>query len=327
MEEVGETRGPIRNTIRLIGDIMNYKHDKPYLQLLQDVLEDGIEKGDRTGTGTRSIFGGKLEFELWNDSIPLLTTKQMHIPSIIHEIIWYLSGDTNVKYLQDNGVRIWNEWADDNGDLGPVYGAQWRKWKKAVGVDYSTNPHPTVKYEDVDQIQNVIDTLYTNPDDRRMIVSAWNAGEIEDMQLPPCHAFFQFYSRELSLAEQNYLQKIYYDKKDRTVPWRALSCQLYQRSCDIFLGVPFNIAQYSILTHMIAHVTGHVAEKFIWTGGDIHLYNNHVEQAEIQLERNPYDSPQLELNEFVGGIDEFKYDDINITNYECHPTIKAKVSI
>lgn len=299
-------------------------HDHEYLNLIRRVLESGKQKGDRTGTGTISTFAQQLRFDLTGGSLPLLTSKKMHTKSIIHELLWFLAGDTNVNYLKENGVRIWNEWADENGDLGPVYGKQWRNW------------------DGIDQIGQVINQLRNNPDDRRIIVSAWNVGEIDKMALPPCHAFFQFWSRELSMEERCKLLtevpevEFKYPLKDQTtaehydnngVPRRALSCHLYQRSCDVGLGVPFNIAQYSILVHMIAQVTDHLAEEFVWTGGDTHIYNNHIDQLTGQLELEPFPSPTLKLNPDVKEIDDFVFDDFEVVGYESHPTIKMDVSV
>lgn len=295
-------------------------HDNTYLQLLNDVLNNGVQKTDRTGTGTRSVFSRQMRFDLSDGTIPMLTSKKMHVRSIIHEILWYLQGNTNIKYLQDNGVRIWNEWANENGDLGPVYGAQWRKWAtpNGVAINWETDPPtPFVKYEYVDQIGNIIHSLKHNPDDRRMLVSAWNPGLLPDktksfaenvangkQALPPCHYAFQFWVGD-----------------------NKLSCMLNQRSCDVFLGVPFNIVQYSILTRMIAQVCDLEVGEFIWNGGDVHLYNNHVEQAKEQLSREPYSSPELVLNPDVKDIDGFKFEDFEIVGYESHPTIKAEVSV
>ena len=261
-----------------------------YLSFLRRILEEGAEKSDRTGTGTISLFGHQMRFDL-NESFPAITTKKVHWPSIIHELLWFLSGDTNVGYLQENKVRIWNEWADENGDLGPVYGKQWRKWETPDG-------------RVVDQIQAAIELIKTNPQSRRIIVSAWNVGELDEMALMPCHAFFQFYVND-----------------------EKLSCQLYQRSADAFLGVPFNISSYSLLTCMMAQVCGLEAGEFIWTGGDCHLYLNHIEQAKMQIERTPLDMPQLQLNPDILDIDEFTGDDIQILGYEHHPHISAPISI
>lgn len=261
-----------------------------YLAFLRRILEEGTEKSDRTGTGTISLFGHQMRFDL-NESFPAVTTKKVHWPSVIHELLWFLSGDTNVSYLQENKVRIWNEWADENGDLGPVYGKQWRKWETPDG-------------HVVDQIQSAIELIKTNPQSRRIIVSAWNVGELDEMALMPCHAFFQFYVND-----------------------GKLSCQLYQRSADAFLGVPFNISSYSLLTCMMAQVCGLEAGELIWTGGDCHLYLNHIEQAKMQIERTPLDMPQLQLNPDIQDIDEFTGDDIQILGYEHHPHISAPISI
>ena len=303
-------------------------HDNEYLQLIRTVLESGAQKGDRTGTGTISKFAMPMRFDLTGGSIPLLTTKKMHTKSIIHELLWFLDGDTNIKYLNDNGVRIWNEWADEEGNLGPIYGAQWRNWG---GVPSQFNEGKYIGGED--QIARAISQLRNNPNDRRIIVSAWNVGEIDQMALPPCHAFFQFWSRELSCAERMILEgsghfDITHEILDmRGVPRRALSCHLYQRSCDIGLGVPFNIAQYSFLVHMIAQVTNHVAEEFIWTGGDTHIYNNHIDQLTGQLDLEPFASPTLKLNSDVTEIEDFKFEDFEVVGYESHPTIKMSVSV
>lgn len=323
---------------------MKFYHDNTYLDLIRDIFENGVQKGDRTGTGTISTFAQQMRFDLTGGTIPLLTSKKMHTKSIIHELLWFLAGDTNVKYLQDNGVRIWNEWADENGELGPVYGAQWRKWKKFgwkhVKGAFAEEDIPDVTY--VDQIADVINRLRNNPDDRRIIVSAWNVGELDQMALPPCHAFFQFWSSDLTHEERRNIldelppeQKLY-PKQDESVedhydrcgiPRRALKCHLYQRSCDVGLGVPFNIAQYSFLVHMIAQVTNHAATEFIWTGGDTHIYNNHVEQLKGQLEIEPYPSPKLHLNPDISEINDFRFEDFEIVNYESHPTIKMDVSV
>ncbi|RJQ46224.1 MAG: thymidylate synthase [Gammaproteobacteria bacterium] len=261
-----------------------------YLQFLRHIRAHGAQKGDRTGTGALSVFGYQMRFNL-NDGFPLVTTKKLHLKSIIHEMLWFLSGDTNVKYLNDNGVRIWNEWADANGDLGPVYGAQWRKWKTADG-------------RSVDQISELIEQIKTNPNSRRLIVSAWNVGELTSMALPPCHAFFQFYVT---------------DKK--------LSCQLTQRSCDAFLGVPFNIAEYALLTHMIAQQCDLGVGDFVWSGGDCHIYLNHLEQVDLQLTRAPYPLPTLHLKRKPASIFDYRFDDFEILNYQCHPAIKAVVAV
>lgn len=263
---------------------------KQYLDLLQHVLDHGILKEDRTGTGTHSVFGYQMRFNL-QDGFPLLTTKKLHLKSIIHELLWFLKGDTNVKYLQANGVRIWNEWADENGDLGHIYGYQWRSWP-----DYDGGH--------IDQIKEAIDTIQNNPDSRRIIVSAWNVADLPQMNLPPCHAFFQFY-----------------------VANGKLSLQLYQRSADIFLGVPFNIASYALLLMMVAQVTGLEAGDFVHTLGDAHIYNNHIEQVREQLSREPRDLPKMKLNPNVKSIFDFKYEDFELTDYNPHPHIAGKVAV
>ncbi len=263
---------------------------RQYLDLMQHVLEHGAEKMDRTGTGTRSVFGYQMRFDL-GQGFPLITTKKLHLHSIIHELLWFLQGDTNISYLKQNKVRIWDEWADENGDLGPVYGAQWRSWRAADG-------------HVVDQIQQVVNDIKTSPDSRRLIVSAWNVGEIENMALPPCHAFFQFYVAE-----------------------GRLSCQLYQRSADVFLGVPFNIASYALLLMMVAQVTGLEAGDFVHTLGDAHLYINHLPQAGLQLQRAPFALPQMKLNSEVTDLLAFRFEDFELENYQCHEHIKAAVAV
>ena len=263
---------------------------RAYLDLLQHVLEHGTEKADRTGTGTRSVFGWQMRFDL-SKGFPLVTTKKLHLRSIIHELIWFLQGDTNIAYLKDNGVSIWDEWADEHGELGPVYGQQWRAW-------------PTAEGNVVDQIDWVVNEIKRNPDSRRLVVSAWNVGELPKMALMPCHALFQFYVAD-----------------------GKLSCQLYQRSGDIFLGVPFNIASYALLTHMIAQVCNLGVGDFVHTLGDAHLYNNHVEQARLQLSREPRPLPRLQLNPDVRSIFDFRYEDIAIVGYEPHGAIKAPVAV
>ena len=263
---------------------------KQYLDLLQHVLDHGILKEDRTGTGTHSVFGYQMRFDLQN-GFPLLTTKKLHLKSIIHELLWFLKGDTNVKYLQANGVRIWNEWADENGDLGHIYGYQWRSWP-----DYDGGH--------IDQIKEAIDTIQNNPDSRRIIVSAWNVADLPQMNLPPCHAFFQFY-----------------------VANGKLSLQLYQRSADIFLGVPFNIASYALLLMMVAQVTGLEAGDFVHTLGDAYIYNNHIEQVREQLSREPRALPTMKLNPNVKSIFDFKYEDFELTDYNPHPHIAGKVAV
>ena len=263
---------------------------KQYLDLLQHVLDNGTDKSDRTGTGTRSVFGYQMRFNL-ADGFPVLTTKKLHLKSIIHELLWFLAGDTNIRYLKENGVRIWDEWADENGDLGRVYGAQWRSWRGANG-------------ETVDQIANVVRQIRQTPDSRRLIVSAWNPAEVDDMALPPCHALFQFY-----------------------VANGKLSCQLYQRSADIFLGVPFNIASYALLTMMVAQVCGLQAGEFVHTLGDAHLYQNHLEQARLQLTREPRALPKMKLNPAVTDLFDFKFEDFELADYDPHPHIKAAVAV
>jgi thymidylate synthase len=261
-----------------------------YLDLLQHILDRGVDKADRTGTGTRSVFGHQLRFAL-DEGFPLVTTKKLHLRSIIHELLWFLRGDTNIGYLHENSVRIWDEWADEQGDLGPVYGHQWRSW-------------PTADGGTIDQITGVVDQIRRNPDSRRLIVSAWNVGEIEKMALPPCHVLFQFY-----------------------VANGRLSCQLYQRSADVFLGVPFNIASYSLLTLMVAQVTGLQPGEFIHTFGDVHLYSNHFEQAQLQLTREPRPAPRMILNPEVSSLFEFRYSDFTLEEYDPHPPIRAAVAV
>jgi thymidylate synthase len=263
---------------------------RSYLNLLNTILEEGVEKSDRTGIGTKSVFGHQIRFSL-KDGFPLVTTKKLHLKSIIYELLWFLKGDTNVDYLRKNKVNIWNKWADGNGDLGPVYGAQWRSWKSSDG-------------RVIDQIENVVDSIQKNPNSRRHIVSAWNVGHLDKMALPPCHLLFQFY-----------------------VSGENLSCQLYQRSADVFLGVPFNIASYALLTMMVAQVTGLKAYEFIHTFGDAHLYSNHYDKAKLQLTRSPYLSPLMEINPDRKDIFSFQYDDFQLKNYCCHPHIKAEVAV
>lgn len=260
---------------------------KQYLDMLRYVMENGVDKMDRTGTGTRSIFGQQMRFDL-NEGFPLVTTKKMHLKSIIHELLWFIKGDTNIKYLQDNGVRIWNEWADENGDLGPVYGSQWRNWNG----------------EGIDQLAEVVNKLKNNPNDRRIIISAWNVGKISEMKLPPCHMMFQFY-----------------------VANNKLSCMLYQRSCDMFLGVPFNIASYALLTMMLAQVCGLELGEFVHTLGDTHIYHNHFEQVREQLSHEPLPLPQMKINPAVKDINDFKYEDFELVNYQSYDAIKAPVAV
>ena len=263
---------------------------KQYLDLLNHVMQKGSDKSDRTGTGTRSVFGYQMRFDL-AEGFPLLTTKKLHTKSIFHELLWFIKGDTNIKYLKENGVSIWDDWADENGDLGPVYGSQWRAWKTDDG-------------RKIDQLSEVIDQIKKNPDLRRLIVSAWNVGEVSKMKLPPCHAFFQFYVAD-----------------------GKLSCQLYQRSADIFLGVPFNIASYAALTMMVAQVTELKPGTFVHTLGDAHIYTNHFEQVNLQLTRDPRPLPQLVLNPEVKSIFDFRFEDLSIVNYDPHPHIKGAVAV
>ncbi|MDJ0881398.1 MAG: thymidylate synthase [Gammaproteobacteria bacterium] len=263
---------------------------KQYLDLMRHVRDHGIEKTDRTGTGTRSVFGYQMRFDL-AEGFPLVTTKKLHLRSIIHELLWFLKGDTNIRYLKENGVSIWDEWADENGNLGPVYGSQWRSW-------------PTADGRHIDQIQQLLEQIKSNPDSRRLIVSAWNVGEIENMALPPCHAFFQFY-----------------------VAQGRLSCQLYQRSADIFLGVPFNIASYALLLMMIAQVSGLKPGDFVHTLGDAHLYSNHIEQANLQLQRQPHALPTMKINPSITNLFDFTFEDFELVNYLSHEHIKAPVAV
>ena len=263
---------------------------KQYLNLLETILQEGTKKEDRTGTGTISRFGHQMRFDL-SKGFPMVTTKKLHLKSIIHELLWFLAGDTNVKYLQENGVRIWNEWSDENGDLGHMYGYQWRSW-------------PTPNGKHIDQISNVIDSIQNKPDSRRHIVSAWNVGELDKMNLPPCHILFQFYVAD-----------------------GKLSCQLYQRSADVFLGVPFNIASYALLTLMMAQVTNLKPGDFVHTFGDAHIYTNHLEQVKLQLTRSPFDLPTIKINPDVKNIFDFKYDDFELLNYQAHPHIKGIVAV
>ncbi len=263
---------------------------RAYLDLVQRILDEGVDKGDRTGTGTKSVFGHQMRFDL-SEGFPLVTTKKIHLKSVVAELLWFIAGDTNTTYLRDNGVTIWDEWADDNGDLGPVYGYQWRSW-------------PTPNGEQIDQLAEVIEQIKTNPDSRRHLVSAWNVAELDAMALMPCHAFFQFYVAD-----------------------GKLSCQMYQRSADVFLGVPFNIASYALLTHMVAQVTGLEVGDFVHTLGDAHLYVNHLDQAREQLTREPKALPELWLDPSISSIDDFTLDTIKVTGYEPHPGIKAPIAV
>jgi thymidylate synthase len=263
---------------------------RPYLDLLADILEHGTRKEDRTGTGTLSVFGRQMRFDL-GEGFPVVTTKRLHLRSIIHELLWFLRGDTNVRYLREHGVTIWDEWSDEEGELGPIYGRQWRSWEAADG-------------RTIDQISRVVELIKTDPDSRRLIVSAWNVGELERMALPPCHLLFQFY-----------------------VAGGRLSCQLYQRSADVFLGVPFNIASYALLTHMIAEQCGLGAGDFVWTGGDCHLYLNHLEQARLQLSREPFPRPRLVIRRRPASIFDYTFEDFELENYQAHPRIAAPVAV
>ncbi len=263
---------------------------KTYLQLLEHILQQGNHKPDRTGTGTLSVFGYQMRFDL-NQGFPMVTTKKLHMKSVVHELLWFLSGKTNIAYLKQNGVRIWDEWANETGELGPIYGKQWRSWLGADG-------------KAIDQISDVIHQIKTNPDSRRLIVSAWNVGELDKMALMPCHALFQFY-----------------------VANNRLSCQLYQRSADVFLGVPFNIASYSLLTHMMAQQCDLEVGEFIWTGGDCHLYVNHLDQAKTQLDRDPYPLPKLVIKQRPASILDYTYEDFEFVNYQAHPSIKASIAV
>lgn len=263
---------------------------KNYLDLLQDILDNGVHKGDRTGTGTQSVFGRQLRYDLAK-GFPLVTTKRIHLKSVIHELLWFLSGDTNISYLKENGVKIWDDWADENGDLGPVYGSQWRTWEAPNG-------------EKIDQIAVVVDSIKNNPDSRRHLVSAWNVAEINNMKLPPCHFAFQFYVAE-----------------------GKLSCMLTMRSVDTFLGLPFNIASYALLTHMIAQQCDLEVGDFIWSGGDVHIYSNHVEQVKTQLEREPFALPKLVIKRKPDSIFDYKFEDFEFENYEHHPGIKAPIAV
>ena len=267
-----------------------------YLNLLQHIIDNGVDKNDRTGTGTRSVFGHQMRFDL-NEGFPLVTTKKCHLKSIVYELLWFLNGDTNISYLKENNVKIWDEWADENGDLGPVYGKQWRSWEGADGVE-------------VDQVKDVIYQLKNNPDSRRIIISAWNVADLPKMKLMPCHCLFQFYVSPPLEGTKG-----------------RLSCQLYQRSADVFLGVPFNIASYALLTMMIAQACNMDLGEFVWTGGDTHLYSNHFEQAKLQLTRTPFPLPQMKINTSVNDIFGFKCEDFELVNYQCHPAIKAPVAV
>lgn len=329
-----------------------------YKQLVKKIKTEGTQKGDRTGTGTKSIFGHQMRFNL-NDGFPLVTLKNTYWKGVVHELLWFLNGDTNTNYLVDNNVHIWDEWADENGDLGPVYGKQWVNWGgyHSAGHWNSETNSLGKDWTGINQVQNVIDTLKTNPDSRRMIVSAWNVGELDEMALMPCHAFFQFYTRELTWEERKGLCTeeqlkgeiiqtengpwstsfgdltpfteffIHRWFDERNIPKRAISLQLYQRSCDTFLGLPFNIASYSLLLMMVAQTVNMVPEDFVWTGGDTHLYDNHEEQVEELLSREPKPLPTVKLNPEIDNVFDFTYDDIELVDYNPHPSIKAPVAV
>lgn len=344
---------------------------KQYLEMMQNILDEGHVKGDRTGTGTLSVFGRQMRFDL-RKGFPLVTTKKLHLRSIIHELLWFLNGDTNTKYLEDNGVTIWREWQDENGDLGEIYGAQWRRWKDVKLVpkknaalleklqdagyadygdadDGSQMFDARVLLKEHDQIQTVMGQLRNDPDSRRIIVSAWNVGELDQMALAPCHAFFQFYTRELSIDERlDWFEKnlpdqfndslfsneavaddaVFHVEMDALeIPRRILSCQLYQRSADVFLGVPFNIASYALLIHMVAQQVNMVPGDFVWSGGDVHLYSNHLEQAKLQLTREPLPLAKLVIKRKPESIFDYKFDDFEIQDYVSHDPIKAPVAI
>jgi thymidylate synthase len=315
---------------------------KQYLDLLQNIMNNGVEKGDRTGTGTKSIFGTQMRFNL-QEGFPLVTTKKIHFKSVVHELLWILKGDTNVKYLQDNGVKIWDSWADKNGDLGRIYGVQWRKWR---GYGETDMEGQYFQYE-IDQLKNAIDLIKNDPMSRRIIVAAWNPAELDKMALTPCHSWFQFNCRpchswldrlkfspvgttvdntKASGDEDAY--RFYHDQLDeQNAPKYFLDSHLYQRSQDQYLGAPFNIASYALLTHMVAQVTNTVAGDFVHSSGDVHLYSNHYEQAKLQLTREPYPLPQIKLNPNIKNIDDFKFEDIELIGYQCHPHIKAPVAV
>ncbi len=297
-----------------------------YKELVKKIVEEGTPKRDRTGTGTKSIFGHQMRFNL-KDGFPLVTLKNTYWKGVVHELLWFLKGDTNTKYLVDNNVHIWNEWANENGDLGPVYGKQWVDWggRKTNGFIEFENNNYDEHIKGINQVQQVIDTLKTNPDSRRMIVSAWNVGELDKMALMPCHAFFQFYTRELSMSEKEEWCRNNDNHMD--CPMRAVSLQLYQRSCDTFLGLPFNIASYSLLLMMVAQEVNMIPEEFVWTGGDVHLYGNHKEQVEELLTREPKPLPTVKLNPEVKSVFDFTYEDIELIGYDPHPSIKAPVAV
>jgi thymidylate synthase len=320
--------------------------ENEYLNSLRKIKEEGSLKHNRTGVDTISIFGTQMRFDL-REGFPLLTTKKVHTKSIIHELLWFISGDTNIKYLQDNGVRIWDEWANEDGDLGPVYGHQWRKFPNHVlkggGGGHNDLVHYAYVNEPIDQLLVAQERLRTNPDCRRIIVTAWNPADLPEMALAPCHCLFQFFTEEIPFdervdiaenrgcfvnGEKNHSEEVVTEILDNmNIPKRYLSCQLYQRSCDFFLGVPFNIASYALLTHMMAQCVNMIPKDFVWTGGDTHLYVNHFEQVDLQLSRDTKVLPTIELNPEVKEITDFKFEDISIINYECHPAIKAEVAV
>ena len=314
-----------------------------YLNLLKDVLNNSCYKDDRTNTGVYSVFGRQMRFCDIQNKFPIVTTKKIHFKSIVHELLWFINGDTNIEYLNKNNVNIWNEWADKNGSLGPIYGKQWRKWKKykksITGLYY-------IEDKPVDQIKNAIDKIKNTPYSRRIIVSAWNVAELDDMALSPCHAFFQFNCRPMSFEQRvdylakgddekeavKFLKNKHEEEVEKSmdsidVPKFYLDCQLYQRSCDLFLGVPFNISSYALLTCMISKVTNTVPGDFVWTGGDVHIYKNHKDQVHKQLKREPYDLPKLKINDDIKDIDDFKYEDISLVDYNCHKPIKAPIAV
>jgi len=324
---------------------------KQYLELLDNIMKNGCEKGDRTGTGTKSIFGTQMRFNL-QDGFPLVTTKKIHFKSVVHELLWILSGNTNIKYLQDNKVKIWDAWADENGNLGPVYGHQWRRWNAPKPVSYEKSTYSSSSHsqemtrETIDQIQNAIDLINSDPKSRRIIVNAWNPADLDEMALTPCHAFFQFNCRPLTKEERikwlmdfdhtihstvalkNAPEEVFEERMDElNVPKHHLDCHLLQRSVDSLLGLPFNIASYSLLTHMVAQVTNTIPGEFVWTGGDTHIYDNHFDQVNLQLTREPYPLPEIKLNPRITNIDDFKFEDIELINYKCHPRIKAPVAV
>lgn len=330
-------------------------HDYEYLDLVRHVLSYGHTKTDRTGTGTISSFGNQMTFDLSDETIPLLTTKKMHLKSVIYEILWYLRGDTNIKYLNDNGVTIWDEWANDQGDLGPVYGKQWRKWntyKNVEGLHYTAYKDPDhvhihdvnsyfVPGEPIDQIKDVISELKTRPDSRRMLVTNWNVGDLNNMALHPCHYAFQLWTRLLSFEERGELfnehNSVFYEDssiaflqdlyEQHNVPKYSISLKVNQRSCDVGLGVPFNIVQYAILLRMFAKVANMAPGHLIWSGGDVHIYKNHVEQLKEQITRNPRPSPKLFIDRNIKDINDFRFEDFNIVSYDPYPAIKMEVSV